>query len=850
MTPEQFTHAWRALVSRWETVAAEDRKAADALLADAVRRGLRPHTGDELPCPDAEVLLACEIAVVRKARAMKPRRYARSNRDLKAMRDEEMDPVEHFCRIGWRWLRSPRPDFDVWWYWSEHLDPTRDDVNPLLFHVLVGRHAGHPTAPPHTPPRPGALPPATGPRRICLYAAYDADGIVDDYVLHYLRELSRHADVYYLADGVMPRAELAKLEGVTVAAWSIPHARYDFGSFSLLATELVGWETIDQYDELLFANDSCYLLRSLDETFARMDSRAADWWGMQATKMDFSRSEGDLAPVPLATGKKLHSEVEDWNPHYRMHLSSYLLAFRPPVVRDPGFRRRLGDVVKQGHKELVILKYEIGLSDYLIKAGFDFDTFIADLYPFHPLYSADYFDLVAQGFPLLKRNFIGENSGTADLGRWKERILDHVPDAPVDLFERNLRRVAPADKLARTSRIHTRPDGLVDFQRLLNKKEFRVENRVAPRFDHWWAFPVSTTEQALTGNERAIFEEVRHDPSIKKIVLTRSREVHLTGENVVVVPLASRAGQEHLARAGQVFVRHSADLTLPWELDMDQHRVIDVGTGLPRTGSLGQQHPLSPTPPPRGRRPARPERHVVVTTGAADSRPVDVRADAEQPVDVWATGQPRHAFLLRPEAALPEDLRAELADLRTMLAGRRLVLWLPSGGTPLPDLGGTEIAALADWLQRNDAVIGVRSNADGHLFTDLDPLLLMPRRFPDVEVLHRTADVLVTDDSHHLADFLLTGSPVVVLGAADAAPELPGPVCRSAADLVPALDRALAERTPAELERYARCREHLVGHADDGAARRVVEQVRRASLSAPAPPPTVRVPNGRRPARA
>ncbi|TNM41097.1 hypothetical protein FHP29_08750 [Nocardioides albidus] len=852
MTPAQFIHAWHALVARWEALASEDRKAADALLADTVRSGLHPHPGEELATPDAETLLACEIAVVRRARAMKGARYARAHRDLKVLRDGDIDPVEHFCRVGWRWLRSPRRDFDVWWYWSQYLDPERDDINPLLFHVLVGRHAGHRTSPPQVSPRPGALPPSPAPRRICLYAAYDADGIVDDYVLHYLRELSRHADVYYLADGVMARTELAKLADVTVAAWSIPHGRYDFGSFSMLATELVGWDTIDGYDELLFANDSCYLLRSLDEAFARMDARPADWWGLQATKMDFSRSEGHLAPVPLARAKTLHTELEDWNPHYRMHLSSYLLAFRPPVFRDPGFRRRLGAVVKQAHKELVILKYEIGLSDYLVKAGFDFATFIDDLYPFHPLYSSDYFELLDRGFPLLKRNFIGEYPGTPDLGRWRERVLEHVPDARVDLIEPNLRRVAPADKLVRTHRISTGPDGRVDYQRRLNKKEFRVEDRVAPRFDHWWAFPVSTPEHVLTGNERAIFEEVRDDPSIKKIVLTRSRAVAPEGANVVSVPLDSRAGQEHLARAGQVFVRHSAELTLPWELDMDQHRVIDVGAGLPRPAhALDAREALSSSPQRRGRR---AERHVLVATGSADSMPADAREDGAREdgapsLELWATGQPRHAFLLRAEEDLPADLRAELAGLRAELAGRRLALWLPAAGRCLPDLDDAGLDALAAWARRNDTVIGVRSNAEAHRLAGLDPLLLMPRRLPHVEVLYRAADVLVSDNSHHLAEFLLTGRPVVVLGGADGEQDLPGPACDSGADLVASLERALGVRSEDDLERYARCRERLVGHADDGAARRVVQQVRRASLSDPAPPPAVRAPRERRPAR-
>ena len=60
----------------------------------------------------------------------------------------------------------------------------------------------------------------------------------------YLRELGRHADVYYLADGVLEPGELTSSTAIVRGAWSIPHGRYDFGSYSLLARDLVGWETV------------------------------------------------------------------------------------------------------------------------------------------------------------------------------------------------------------------------------------------------------------------------------------------------------------------------------------------------------------------------------------------------------------------------------------------------------------------------------------------------------------------------------------------------------------------------------------------------------------------------------
>ena len=77
----------------------------------------------------------------------------------------------------------------------------------------------------------------------------------------YLRDLSRFADVYYLADCPLEPGELDKLEPYTKGRWALRHGRYDFGSYSMLAKDLVGWDVIEQYDELVLANDSCYLVQ-------------------------------------------------------------------------------------------------------------------------------------------------------------------------------------------------------------------------------------------------------------------------------------------------------------------------------------------------------------------------------------------------------------------------------------------------------------------------------------------------------------------------------------------------------------------------------------------------------------
>ena len=141
-----------------------------------------------------------------------------------------------------------------------------------------------------------------------------------------------------------------------------------------------------------------------------MDARPGDWWSLQATSMEHDENYFlDDSPMPLAEAKQRFLGPRHFSDVHYLHLSSYFLAFRRPVVADPGFRWRLDTVVPQEAKGLVVHKYEVGISRYLIDAGFDFDTWLPELQPFHPLYSRHVFDLVGRGFPLAKRNFLGEN---------------------------------------------------------------------------------------------------------------------------------------------------------------------------------------------------------------------------------------------------------------------------------------------------------------------------------------------------------------------------------------------------------------------------------------------------------
>ena len=129
MSALDFPSAWARLVTAWRS-AGEDSPAAEALVRRALDEGL--HALD-LPA-GGEVTVGqsrrCEIALVRLAGAVDEAGYLAHN---PPQAERGHDPVEHFCRRGWRGVRNPSLDFDVWWYTAEYLDPSDDSETCLLY---------------------------------------------------------------------------------------------------------------------------------------------------------------------------------------------------------------------------------------------------------------------------------------------------------------------------------------------------------------------------------------------------------------------------------------------------------------------------------------------------------------------------------------------------------------------------------------------------------------------------------------------------------------------------------------------------------------------------------------------
>jgi hypothetical protein len=756
--------------------------------------------------------------------------------------------VSHFCRLGWRLLLRPCRGFDVWWYWSTYLDPAGESLDPFVHYLALGRAAGFPGQPTSLAGTGGWVPPTDRPmRRICLFAGFDAQGRVDDTVVAYVRELSRFADVYYLADSYLPDRELAKLEGITRGAWAVRHGCYDFGSYSMLAHELVGWETVRSYDELLLVNDSCYLLRPLDEVFAAMDERPCDWWGLQATKGLIATVDAPSnqfrRPIPMALVREEYLRRWEDDDVYDFHVGSYFVAYRRPVLDDTAFGRLLESVHRQRGKAAIIHKYEIGITHLLLSRGHAFDTWIDAVHPFHPLFTEHYFDLVGQGFPLLKRYLLYQNHyDVPGLRDWRARMTALVPGADLDPVEAHLHRTAPHDRLVRSFAIeHDRPAPARP-----DREAVRALDRDTPRFDHWWAFPVDPDLDDLAMSVRAVFEEVRDDPTIHKVVLTRGRPLGLDGARVTELPVTSPEGLDHLVRCGQVFVLQLPHRTLGNPLilrNRDVHLVGDhprlLTWGALSADAKHDEVTPSPVPVPTA------ASHLAVSD--VDHVAVTAAHRGAKYADVWRVGSPARDLLVRDAGLLPSDIRDAEQRVRDRLGGRRLLLVAPA---LRPDASADLVAAaaerLAAWAARTDVVVGVREDRRdlarlwSHA-TDGWALDLSPHVEPLTAAVLRASDAVLTDFHGAAVTMATLGRPVIshpceTAPITDLVHDLdrlfPGAVCRTPDDLTHALDRLFVpedELDDAVRARLARARRAWTDGDqvdDDRSARRFVRRVR------------------------
>lgn len=194
-------------------------------------------------------------------------------------------------------------------------------------------------------------------RRAVVFAHYDKDNLIDDYVVYYVSALKKAGcDVVFVSCKELAQTELEKLNGLVIHTITENHDEYDFGSYKRGFLYLE--PKLSEYDELIFANDSCYgPLYPISEVFAEMEKKNCDFWGI--TKNNFGY-------------------IKQFKHYFvrRTHIQSYFIAFKNNIFTQEFFANFINSIKHEQEKRDIIINYEIGLSELLIKQGYKFAVLV------------------------------------------------------------------------------------------------------------------------------------------------------------------------------------------------------------------------------------------------------------------------------------------------------------------------------------------------------------------------------------------------------------------------------------------------------------------------------------------
>lgn len=211
---------------------------------------------------------------------------------------------------------------------------------------------------------------------LTIFAAYDRDNIIDDYVVYYLKELALISDIIYVSDCDIIESEFKKIKDYVIHIINGKHNEYDFGSYKrgfLYAKEN---NILNNYNNIIFCNDSVY-----GPFFNIIDSikKIASF---------------DFAGFYLSKDLKIAE-------HY--YISSFFIIMSNKVFQSSMFYNFINSIQKENDKLDIVKKYEFGLSKLMLDNNIDLNALFFDNNTFNRPYFSP-LSLIKEGFPFLKRH--------------------------------------------------------------------------------------------------------------------------------------------------------------------------------------------------------------------------------------------------------------------------------------------------------------------------------------------------------------------------------------------------------------------------------------------------------------
>lgn len=266
-------------------------------------------------------------------------------------------------------------------------------------------------------------------RRIAIYLFHDAQGVVDDYIPHFLRALAQHVQrTLVVCNGAPDAAGIGALEAVGVEVLIRDNFGFDVHGYRE-AINHVGVQALADYDELLLLNYTFFgPIFPLVEMFDAMAAREVDFWGISAHAQ---------AGSPFEAGQVMPA-----------HIQTHFLAVRAPLLHAEAFAEYWRTMPPIASYSDSITLHETRFTAHFAALGYRWATYmdLADFGTDHPIL-IEIDRTIVRRCPILKRRAffhdpLYHEAEAIDLRRAFDLVRAHS-DYPLELIWRNLVRTAP-----------------------------------------------------------------------------------------------------------------------------------------------------------------------------------------------------------------------------------------------------------------------------------------------------------------------------------------------------------------------------------------------------------------------
>lgn len=307
-------------------------------------------------------------------------------------------------------------------------------------------------------------------KRFSIYCFYDRDGIVGEYVCHYLRALKKVSDyIYVVVNGSITAGGRQKL--LSVADRVDQRENYGLDAYAYRHALQECRDQLKEYDELILSNNSFYgPVYPLEDVFSTMNTAdtaaSSDFWGITIHPQ-----------LQMVINKKQKLD------YVNEHVQSYFIVFRKKVFQSRVFEQFFQNLPEIDNFLDAVVLFELELTRVLTEEGrFSYKSYVnpAD-FPDGNCTISYPWDLYLDGkSPFIKRKVFFEKYHeiiSKNRGNQSRRLLDELKNSgsyPVELIWDDLLRTQPMSVLRENLHLNTIIDGSVPVSLTAEEKKKKI----------------------------------------------------------------------------------------------------------------------------------------------------------------------------------------------------------------------------------------------------------------------------------------------------------------------------------------------------------------------------------------